>query len=209
MAATTVWEAFSDPFGFAGGQVAGWMLTHVEPLRKTLDALAGNDEMIAAYSETWGNIAEELTEMARNWDTGLKADISTWTGDAGDAYRYRAGDLVDQIGGASGAAASMGEAMELIANVVKAFRKLVQDILSSLLGALIGYTIELAVTFGAAAMHVAAAAQMRIARDGVRVSMIVADMGKALLDIKPLTEAVGAVLNAILGKENQPGQTPA
>lgn len=39
----TVADAGLDPFGFVGDQIAGWMLTHVEPCRKVLDALKRQD----------------------------------------------------------------------------------------------------------------------------------------------------------------------
>lgn len=202
----TVADAVIDPFGFVGDQIAGWMLTHVEPYRKVLDALAGNDEMVEAYATTWENIATELTTMSTSWQSGLEADIATWTGSAGDAYRSRATDLIDQIAGAGGVAATLGEIMHTVSQIVKAFRKMVQDILTSLAGALIGYSIELAATLGAAGPHVAAAAIARIGRDGLKISTLLLDMAKAFKDVHTLTQAVVAVIYALLGKENQPAQ---
>ncbi|WP_330253678.1 hypothetical protein OG874_03480 [Nocardia sp. NBC_00565] len=202
----TVADAFYDPFGFVGDQIAGWMLTHVEPYRKTLDALAGNDEMVQAYSDTWTNIANELTSMSEGWQKGVEADIATWTGSAGDAYRSRATDLIDQIAGAGGVAASLGETMALVSKIVKVFRKLVQDILTSLAGALIGYTIEIACTLGGGIPHVITAAVGRMARDGFKISALLTEMAAAFKDVHTLVQAVTAVIYALLGKENQPTQ---
>ncbi|WP_330232098.1 hypothetical protein OHA40_06180 [Nocardia sp. NBC_00508] len=195
-----------DPFGFVGDQIAGWMLTHVEPYRKQLDGLAGNDKMVQAYSDTWKKVAEELTGMSTTWKSGVEADIATWTGSAGEAYRNRATDLIDQISGAGGIAATLGEIMETVSKIVKAFRKMVQDILTSLAGALIGYTIELALSMGAAGPHVAAAVMLRIGRDGLKISKLLYDMLAAFKDVNTLAQAVTAVLHALLGKENQPAQ---
>jgi hypothetical protein len=202
----TVADAGFDPFGFVGDQIAGWMLTHVEPYRKVLDGLAGNDKMVGAYSESWNRIAKELTDMSTTWQSGLEADIATWTGSAGDAYRTRATDLIDQIAGAGGVAATLGEIMDTVSKIVKAFRKMVQDILTSLAGALIGYTVELAASLGAAGPHVAAAVVARIGRDGLKISKLLLDMASAFKDVQTLTQAVAAVIYALLGKENQPAQ---
>ncbi|BDT95224.1 hypothetical protein IFM12275_52000 [Nocardia sputorum] len=203
-AGASIADAVVDPFGFVGDQIAGWMLTHVEPYRKVLDGLAGNDKMVAAYSASWHRIAKELTGMSDSWQKGLESDIATWTGNAGDAYRNRATDLIDQIAGAGGVAATLGEIMDTASKIVKAFRKMVQDILTSLAGALIGYTLELAASLGAAGPHVAAAVIARIGRDGLKISTLLLDMAKAFKDVQTLTQAVAAVIYALLGKENQP-----
>ncbi|MGK8508630.1 hypothetical protein ACRS5S_11380 [Nocardia asiatica] len=202
----TVADAVFDPFGFVGDQIAGWMLTHVEPYRKVLDGLAGNSKMVEAYSASWSRIAAELTDMSREWQAGLDADIATWTGSAGDAYRSRATDLIDQIAGAGGVAATLGEIMDTLSKIVKAFRKMVQDILTSLAGALIGYSIELAASLGTAGPHVAAAVIARIGRDGLKISKLLLDMASAFKDVQTLTQAIAAVIYALLGKENQPAQ---
>ncbi|TQM25881.1 hypothetical protein [Nocardia bhagyanarayanae] len=205
-AGVTVADAFYDPFGFVGDQIAGWMLTHCEPYRKILDALAGNDEMVGAYAETWSNIAQELTTMSQDWKKGVEKDIATWTGSAGDAYRNRATALIDQILGAGGVAASLGETMKTASEIVKAFRKMIQDICTSLAGALIGYTIELALTLGAGSFHVISAVMARFARDSIKISTLLADMAKAFYDLNTLSQAVTGVINALLGQENQPQQ---
>ncbi|MEU2176638.1 YbaB/EbfC family nucleoid-associated protein [Nocardia sp. NPDC019219] len=126
------------------------------------------------------------------------------SGSAGDAYRNRATDLIDQIAGAGGVAATLGEIMDTASKIVKAFRKMVQDILTSLAGAMIGYTLELAASLGAAGPHVAAAVIARIGRDGLKISTLLLDMAKAFKDVQTLTQAVAAVIYALLGKENQP-----
>ena len=119
----------TDPFGFVGDQIAGWMLTHAEPYRKVLDALAGNGEMVKGYSDTWMEISKELTGMSSTWKTGLDKEIATWTGKAGDAYRNTAGELTDKILAAGGVAAGLGATMKTASEIVAAYRKLVQDIL--------------------------------------------------------------------------------
>ncbi|WP_327114395.1 hypothetical protein OHB12_34380 [Nocardia sp. NBC_01730] len=203
----TVSDAPGDPFGFVGDQIAGWMLTHVEHYRKTLDGLAGNGQMVKGYSDTWMRISKALTDMSSTWKTGLEKDIATWTGSAGDSYRNRAAELTDKISAAGGVAACLGATMKTASEIVAVFHKLVQDILTSLAGALIGYTLELAVTALAATPHVISAVLARIARDGVRISTLLADMIAAFKDVHTISQAVAAVIYALLGHEEQ--QQPA
>ncbi|MFC9895444.1 hypothetical protein ACFVMC_17320 [Nocardia sp. NPDC127579] len=203
----TAVDAFYDPFGFVGDQIAGWMLSHFEPFRKTLDAMAGNGDMVDGYATIWSNIGEELTKMAESWKTGLTNDISTWTGKAGDAYKATATELIDKIAAAGGVSASLGKAMTLCGELVTAFREAVETIVGSLLGALIGYTIELAVTLGAATPHVVSAVLARLARDAVKISMLLTKMAQAFTDTQMLTAALDAIIAAITnyvsGEEEQ------
>ncbi|MEV0250669.1 hypothetical protein AB0H76_29020 [Nocardia sp. NPDC050712] len=193
----TVADAIVDPFAFVAEQIVDWMLTHVEPLREWLDELAGAPDMVQAYADSWTKIAEKLVETSKSWETGLAKDVSTWTGGAGDAYKATANTLIAKISGAGGVAASMGKIMEIVQKVIDAFRTLVQDVLASLAGALIGWTLELIVTAGAAMVHVAPAAAARLARDTVKVSMLITKMLAALKDIGPYKDALTAVLTGI------------
>ncbi|MEU4345171.1 hypothetical protein AB0H00_28605 [Nocardia sp. NPDC023852] len=199
----TLKDVPGDPFGFVGDQIAGWMLTHAEYYRKILDGLAGNGEMVKGYSDTWMNISKALTDMSGTWKTGLERDIATWTGSAGDSYRNRAAELTDKVLAAGGVAASLGATMKTASEIVAVYRKLVQDILTSLAGALIGYTFELTVTALAATPHVIYSVLARFARDGLKISMLLRDMADAFTDLNTLTGAVTAVISALLGPEEQ------
>lgn len=204
---TAVSDAFVDPFGFAGDQIAGWIMTHVEPLRKVQDELAGNPGMVEAYAASWMEISKELTTMSSNWKSSVEQDIDDWTGQAGDAYRLRAKNLIDQISGAGSVAAGLSTTMETTSKIIDAFRTLVQDILTSLAGALIGYTIELAVTVGIGAPHVVAAIMARLARDTAQMSVLLTKLATTILDVGALSGALRSVVEAILShgqEEEQP-----
>lgn len=208
----TIADAFVDPFAFVAEQIVDWMLTHVEPLRLWLDELAGSPDMVQAYADSWTKIAEKMVETATSWETGLAKDISTWTGDAGEAYKATANALIGKISAAGGVSASMGKIMEIVQKVIDAFRTLVQDVLASLAGALIGWTLELIVTAGAAIVHVGPAAGARIARDSVKVSMLIVKMLEALKDLGPYKEALTAVITGIAedqAQQQQPQPQPA
>ncbi|NEW42589.1 hypothetical protein GV794_24780 [Nocardia cyriacigeorgica] len=199
--------AVGDPFGFVGGQIAGWMLEHVEPLRKCLDGLWGNPDMIEAYSETWKNISTELTEIAAAWRTAVDTEVAEWNGLTAQAYRARVATLTDNVGGAAGVAAALATTVEQTAKIIDAIRTLVSEILTALAGALIGYTIELAISLGTAAPLVAAQAMFRIGAETAKVSTLMAKLANALLDFKPFEVALGKIVTELLGTE-EPGAEP-
>ncbi|WP_431972429.1 hypothetical protein [Nocardia sp. bgisy134] len=200
-------EAITDPFAFVGGQIARWMFEHIEPMRQALESLAGNPTMVEAYSTSWFEISKELTGIGEAWKTGLTTDISTWTGSAGDAYRNRANELIDKISTAAGLAA--GLSMDLVSKWVDIARTLVRDILSSMIGAAIGYTIELAVTAGAAAGHVIASALRRFARDSLEISVYLKDLAKSFMDLKTYREPAAKFMAHLMGMDEEPEAQPA
>ncbi|MGW6331897.1 WXG100 family type VII secretion target [Nocardia rhamnosiphila] len=165
--AATAAEAVKDPFGFAGTQVAKWMLEHIEPLRQAYEELTGNPAMVEAYSKSWQAISTELSTTRTQWQRTLETDINTWSGSAGDAYRNHAEEVLTAIDTAAAAAAALGELMDKTSKIIAIVRDLVRDIIAALLGAAIGYTIELAVTAGAAAGHVIASFLAKLAKSSL------------------------------------------
>lgn len=163
----TAVEAVKDPFGFAGTQVAKWMLEHIEPLRQAYEELTGNPTIVEAYSSSWHAISNELSTTKAQWQRTIETDIKTWSGSAGDAYRSHAGEVLTAIDTAAAAAAALGELMDKVSKVIAIVRDLVRDIIAALLGAAIGYTIELAVTAGAAAGHVIASFLAKLAKSSL------------------------------------------
>ncbi|WP_280445184.1 hypothetical protein [Nocardia brasiliensis] len=196
-------EAVTDPFGFVGSQIAGWMLQHVEPYRKVLDGLAGSPDMVKAYAKSWENIATALTGVSTDWQAALQADTASWNGAAADAYRARAAEMTDHINAAGGVAASMSEVIGKAQKIVEAIRNLVADILASLAGALIGYTIELALSLGAAGPLVAAQVLQRIGRDGLKITKLLADLRSALADLMPYVQQIGGVILKLLQPKDE------
>lgn len=200
----TAWGACTDPFGFVGSQIAGWMLEHVEYLRRCFDALAGNPEMVEAYADTWTEIAKELTAIGAAWKTAVDQEITSSSGETATAYRNYAATAIDRIEAAGAAAACLATMTEKAQKIVDAVRTMVQDILVALAGALIGWTIELGLSLGTAAPVVAFAAANRITVESVRVSVLLTKLGMALKDMTPVRHALAAILDEITGSEEAP-----
>ncbi|WP_280218797.1 hypothetical protein [Nocardia neocaledoniensis] len=197
-----------DPFAFIGSQVAKWILDHVEFMRKGLDELAGNPDIVEAYGKSWTKISTELSAVAVEWKASVEQDIEDWQGASGQQYRASASSLIDQIDAASGIAASMGKSMESVSKAVDAVRTLVRDLLANLVGAAIGWTIELIATSGAAAAHVIPAALRRIARDSLSYADMLSDLKKIFTDIKTLMEPIGKVGAILTGGSGMNQEQP-
>lgn len=174
--------AVTDPIGYIAGQVISWMLEHIEPAREALDKLAGNPDMVKAYAQSWTNIEEELTAVGEELRSAAPAETPDWSGGAADRYRERAEELAGVYGGAAGAAHGIAGLTQGMAEVVNGVRAAVRDLLSSIAGSLVSWSIELLCTLGTAAPAVAAQATTAIARVVNMVGKLLKALGKAMAD---------------------------
>lgn len=200
----SVAAAASDPIGFVAGQLFSWMLEHVEPLRGVLHALVGSPEMVKAYSESWENIERELVDVADEYQKKSGSDTERWRSGAGDSYRRKASDTVDLTKSVANSAAGMKSASAKMSEVVGTIRSLVQDLLSSLAGALVSYAIELAGSLGTAAPVVTEQAITRIAATSTKMSRLVKELTDAVAGLGSLLGDLKTLLSGLL-KEIQAG----
>ncbi|MFE7798759.1 hypothetical protein [Nocardia sp. NPDC057440] len=103
----------------------------------------------------------------------------------------------------------MGETMNQTAAIVKAVRTLVGDIVASLVGALIAYTIELACTLGGATPAVIAQVMGRFARDGFKIATLLTKMGTAFTDLAGFAKVIGDAIVKLLTPSENAQQQPA
>lgn len=211
----SVADAIKDPFGFAGTQVAKWMLEHIEPLRQAYEELSGNPTIVEAYTKSWQEISDELSTTKNNWLRTIETDIATWSGSAGDAYRDHAKDVLTAIDTAAAAAAVLSKLMEMVSKFIAIVRDLVRDIIAALLGAAIGYTIELAVTAGAAAGHVIASFLAKLAKSSLDTMTYLKKLKDVICSFDTYREPLAKILqnatslaNAWLDSRNNEGEQP-
>ena len=174
--------AVTDPIGFVAGQVISWMLEHIEPAREALDKLAGNPDMVKAYAESWTNIEKEMTELAEEVKSAAPAETQNWLGGAAEAYRAKAEELSAVYNNAAGAAHGIAGLTVGMAEVVNGVRTAVRDLLASIAGSLVSWTIELLCSLGTAAPAVAAQATTAISRVVSKVGKLLTALGKAMTD---------------------------
>ncbi|AVT36544.1 WXG100 family type VII secretion target [Plantactinospora sp. BB1] len=141
----------SDPAGVLLQYGIAWLIEHVKPLSEALDWLAGDPAQIAAYAQTWRNVAGSLRESVADLAQQVRADVSDWTGSAGDAYRSWAKEQQDAIAGLAKAADAMAVATESAGQLIAGVRMLVRDAIAALVSRLVVYAAELLATGGFAA----------------------------------------------------------
>ncbi|MFB9662847.1 hypothetical protein ACFQS3_21955 [Glycomyces mayteni] len=154
--------AVIDPIGTLAAAGVGWLIEHVEPLQEALDMLAGNPTLVEAHAMTWDNVATACFEMSEQLAASVKADLTTWTGEASTAYHAMGDANADVVACVGGTALSLGTATRGAGQLVTMVREFVRDFVAECIGSLIAWAAEVAFTVGIGAAWVIPKAVMRI-----------------------------------------------
>ncbi|MFC4373787.1 WXG100 family type VII secretion target [Nocardia halotolerans] len=190
-----------DPFNFLGTQLMTWMLEHVEPMRKSLDSITGNPDMVQAYSASWSAIAESLTTTAEQWAAALDTGIGEWVGDTAVAYHAIATELTGQIAEKAAVAQVLADCNEAMKGIVETVRGIVVEILSSLAGMLAEMTVLLIASAGTATPALIARALLDISLAATSVSQLLIELGKALISTKSMAQSAVQLVRGVTAVE--------
>lgn len=197
--------AIGDPIAAVAGQLAGWMMEHLEPLRMVLHGLTGEPAIVESYANTWGNIAERLENQYGAIGEAVNGQTH-WKGDAAEAYRKAAANVQASLSGAYAGANAVKEAAMKMKDVVASVRNMVRDILADLAGSLVSAAVKclvppLAVTAIPAAIANIAKAAMDIAGKVSRLALVITRLIAVLIDL-------GESLNQIEQANRQSSSVP-
>ncbi|KAF0847293.1 WXG100 family type VII secretion target [Nocardia caishijiensis] len=191
-----------DPFNFIGSQLMSWMLEHVEPMRKSLDSITGNPDMVQAYSDSWKKIADHLTTTAGELAAAVDTGIGQWTGCAAEAYRARATELASTIAEKAAVAQILADCNKSMKSIVETVRGIVVEILSSLAGMLLEMTAILIASAGTASPALIARALADISLATMSVGRMLIKLAEALVSTKTLAQSAVQLVRGVAGVES-------
>ncbi|SDE01176.1 RHS repeat-associated core domain-containing protein [Actinokineospora iranica] len=196
-----------DPVGTLLSYGVAWLMEHVKPLSDALDWLAGDADQIAAYAQTWKNVATETGKVAEDFASEVRNGTAGWGGEAGDAYRANAAQQLDKIKAAGTCAESIGSTVQIVGVLVGAVREIVRDLVAECVATLIAripqWVAEIGGTLGIATPHVVASAAALIARWVNRIKDFIKALTKSLDSLSSLLGKLDEIFAAI--KKSLPG----
>ncbi|WP_052720695.1 hypothetical protein [Actinoplanes rectilineatus] len=125
-----------DPLGTVAAWGVAWLLDHVEPLRETLDRLAGDAPAVAAQATTWHSVAASVASTRTAYADRVTTQLAEWHGASADAYRRHAAENLAVLDGISVASGGIGAAVEGAGLVVALVRGLVRDLIAEFVATL-------------------------------------------------------------------------
>lgn len=203
-AAGTGLEALSmvmDPVGTLVSYAVSWLMEHVKPLSDALDWLAGDPDQIAAYAQTWGNVAKSVEQVAADFTNEVNNITGTWTGEAADAYKNATTKQAEQIKAAGGAANTISTVVEIVGVLVGIVRELVRDLVAECVAALITkiprWIAEIGGTLGIGTPAVVAEAAGMIAKWVSKISDVITKLTRSLNKLQPLLKKLDEIWEGI------------
>lgn len=186
-----------DPIGYFSGQLASWMLEHLEPLRKVLHGLTGEPDMVKGYAASWGTISTDMGAVSAGYAAAADATSGFWGGPAGEAYRSQAHHVANLTKAAAGAADTLKTAATMAGELVAGVRTTVRDVIAALVGYLVDLVVEEACTVGLATPVVVAQGVKEIGRASVRIGESLTKLGKAISDLAGWLVALRDMLDGV------------
>ncbi|MGH3793981.1 MAG: WXG100 family type VII secretion target [Pseudonocardiaceae bacterium] len=197
-AALDLLDTIVDPLSALTEAGVGWLIEHCEPLREPLDLLAGNPQAIEAVSQTWHNIAAEMSDVGHDVGASAAGDTTGWQGQAADAYRRKAAELADEIGAMAPGASGVAGAITTGGVLVGVVRGLVRDLVVECIGDLISKALIAAassvVTLGGS---VGAFLGWAIGKIGITIGRIAAKISELLATLGELLGKLGRLGGAM------------
>ncbi|SDH88958.1 RHS repeat-associated core domain-containing protein [Actinokineospora alba] len=196
-----------DPVGTLLSYAVSWLMEHVKPLSDALDWLCGDADQIAAYAQTWANVAKETGKVAEDFGNEVKNGTAGWAGEAADAYRASAALQNEQVSAAATCADSIGSTVQVVGVLVGAVREIVRDLVAECVATLIAripqWIAEIGGTLGIATPHVVASATALIAKWVNRIKDFIKALTKSLDSLSGLLKKLDEIWAGI--KKSLPG----
>ncbi|MBV8932196.1 MAG: hypothetical protein JO285_06560, partial [Kutzneria sp.] len=126
-----------DPLGALLSAGVGWLIEHLDFLRKPLDLLAGDPTAIAAQANTWTNVGAEMKKVGEDYEKAISTDIAAWKSEAGTAYREKGKDLAEALKSFSDAADGAATGVTIGGVLVGTERGIIRDLISTFVGKMI------------------------------------------------------------------------
>ena len=205
-----------DPLGTLIAWGAGWLIEHLNPLKKWLEEFAGDADQVRANAQTWDNVAKAVGGMAEDLEMMAKGLMADARGAAASGYSAANGDAskslrkVGEVGGAA------SKALEALAVAVEVVHDLVRDAITTIIGSLASAIIEAVATAGLAIPAIIAQVQIKVGAKAAEMGAKITGLLKSAKSLfKKLTSLEGLleVLEPLLkgggkGLKQLPPPTP-
>ncbi|HEY2061828.1 MAG TPA: DUF6531 domain-containing protein, partial [Amycolatopsis sp.] len=186
-----------NPVGTLISYGLNWLIEHVKPLQDALNQLAGDAEQIAAYSQTWKNIASAVDKASKDLSTTVSQDTANWRGPAADAYRAMVKEKIDHLGAASMCASAIAMVVEVVGVITGAVRMLVRDMVTQAVGDFIQDALEEVCSLGLGTPVVVAQVVEQVAAWTEKIGAVIKKLINSVEKLRPLMSKLEEIFASI------------
>jgi RHS repeat-associated protein len=186
-----------NPVGTLISYGLNWLIEHVKPLQDALNKLAGDADQIAAYSQTWKNIAQAVGQSAKDLSATVQKDTANWTGQAADTYRANIADKVNHINAAATCSEAIGAVVQVVGVLTGAVRGLVRDMITQAVGDFIQDALEEVCSLGLGTPVVVAQVVEQVAQWMEKIGAVIKKLINSVEKLRPLMSKLEEIFAAI------------
>lgn len=188
--------AVKDPFQTTVSAGVGYLIEHIDFLREPLDVLAGDPGQIEAHAKSWQNVATTLEKTAQQRSADLSA-LSSWQGEAADAYRKAATEQAKNISEASAAADQLSQQVLSAGAAVGTVRSLIRDTIADFVAKVVE---RLVIAAAAAPVTIGGSLGVLIADVVLEATALAAKLASKLTELLGWLAKSAKVLEGLAGK---------
>ncbi|MFD2420482.1 DUF6531 domain-containing protein [Amycolatopsis pigmentata] len=201
-----------NPVGTLISYGLNWLIEHVQPLQDALNHLAGDADQIAAYSQTWKNVAESVKKAAQDLASTVEKDTANWTGQAADTYRANLKNKIDHINAASTCAETISTVVQIVGVITGAVRGLVRDMVTQAVGDFIQDALEEVCSLGLGTPVVVAQVVEQVSAWIEKITGVIKKLINSVEKLRPmmskLEEIFAAIKKVMAELHGRPGEEP-
>ncbi|WP_370937076.1 DUF6531 domain-containing protein [Amycolatopsis sp. cg13] len=186
-----------NPVGTLISYGLNWLIEHVKPLQDALNQLAGDADQIAAYAQTWKNVAAAVDKAAKDLAAGVAKETAHWTGSGADAYRANLKEKTDHLGAASTCAAAVGTVVEIVGVITGAVRMLVRDMVTQAVGDFIQDALEEVCSLGLGTPVVVAQVVEQVSAWVEKIGAVIKKLINSVEKLRPLMSKLEEIFAAV------------
>lgn len=136
----------------------GWLTPYVQPLQDVVDRMAGMSSVIQTFTDGWQRAAAAVEQVQQSLGRAVSTGVADWKGEAGDAYRARAGEVTTALRGVVALATATGTGARGMGETAANARQSAGDLLTDLVQRLISYVSQAKAVEGGVTSNVLAQA---------------------------------------------------
>lgn len=186
-----------NPVGTLISYGLNWLIEHVKPLQDALNQLAGDGDQIAAYSQTWANVAKAVQDAGKTLTDAVAKDTANWSGPAADAYRKHVEGKVNGLSTIVTCANAISTVVKVVGVITGVVRALVRDMVTQAVGDFIQDALEEVFTLGLGTPFVVAQVVEQVAAWTEKIGATIKKLINSVEKLRPIMSKLEEIWNGV------------
>ncbi|WP_439385092.1 hypothetical protein [Amycolatopsis lexingtonensis] len=130
-------DLIKDPFETLVSWGFGWLIEHIDFLKKPLDWVTGDQDALDLEGKKWETIGKRVQETAEQLTAEVRKNCLDWKGKVADQYRVYVQGQLDAYAALSDAATRVAVVIGICKTILDVVRTLIRDLITDTLAKIV------------------------------------------------------------------------